>query len=101
MQTKWKGGLLTVLYGNSVELINSDAKGLHISPYGLFESEITGSVLLWSYSDGLEKSDQAEQLMSFGFSDAIKFKFDHITVITYGNITIAQVTTHQTKLLIL
>ena len=83
---------------NSVELINSDAKGLHISPYGLLESEITGSVTFWS-ADGFGKSGQAEQLMSFGFSDAIKFKFDHITVITYENITIAQVTlTHQTDL---
>ena len=84
---------------SSVELINSDAKGLHISPYGLLESEIiiTGSVILWSYSGGPERSDQAERLMSVGFSDAINFKFDHITVITYVNITIAQVTTHQTK----
>ena len=86
---------------NSVELIKSDAKGLHISPYGLLESEITGSVTLWSHSvaqaDGFEKSGEAERLMSFGFSDATKFKFDYITVITYWNITIAQVITHQTK----
>ena len=83
---------------NSVELIKSDAKGLHISPYGLLESEITGSVTLWSHSVvQAEKSAQAERLMSLGFSDAAGFKFDYVTVITYVNMTIAQVTTHQSK----
>ena len=84
---------------SSIELINSDAKGLHISPYGLLESEITGisgTIYIWNHFRG-EKSAQAEQLMSLGFSDAAGFKFDHVNVITYVNITIAQVTTHQIK----
>ena len=84
---------------NSIELINSDAKGLQISTYGLLESEITGisgTIYIWNHFHG-EKSAQAEQLMSLGFSDAAGFKFDYVTVITYVNMTIAQVTTHQSK----
>ena len=82
----------------SVELIDSDDKGLRISAYGLLESEITsisGLVSIWVDGDS-ETTEKAEELMSCGFSDVTYLNV--VNTVTYENITIAQVTVISTQL---